>query len=127
MRILGYETHDDLLQADLPAQLYVDASDRERRDRLLHEYGEIVDFEFQFRRRDGEIRTAHESSFATRDDSGAITAYQGFVLDVTERKHAEMEIRRRNRELLALNSIAELLGESGPLEDVLTRALAKVT
>jgi len=127
MEIVGYESRDELLRADIPATLYVDAADRERLKRLLREHGQVNDFEFQFRRRDGEIRTAHESSFATRDGSGAITAYQGFVLDVTERKHAEMEIRRRNRELLALNSIAELLGESGPLEDVLTRALVKVT
>ena len=62
----------------------------------------------------------------TRDDSGAIVAYQGFVLDVTERKQAEFEIRRRNRELLALNVIAELLSQSSTLEDVLTRALAKI-
>ncbi|HYL67682.1 MAG TPA: PAS domain S-box protein [Candidatus Limnocylindria bacterium] len=126
MEIVGYDSRDELIQADIPATFYVDPADRERLKRLLREHGQVNDFEFQFRRRDGEIRTAHESSFATRDESGAITAYQGFVLDVTERKHAEMEIRRRNRELLALNSIAELLGESGPLEDVLTRALVKV-
>ena len=105
----------------------MDSADRQRLKRLLHEYGEVTDFEFQFRRRDGEIRTAHESSFVTRDDSGAIVAYQGFVLDVTERKQAEIEIRRRNRELLALNVIAELLSQSSTLEEVLTRALAKIT
>jgi two-component system NtrC family sensor kinase len=127
MEIVGYGSREELMLTDIPATFYVDPADRERLKRLLREHGQVNDFEFQFRRRDGEIRTAHESSFATRDDSGAVTAYQGFVLDVTERKHAEMEIRRRNRELLALNSIAELLGESGPLEDVLTRALQKVT
>jgi PAS domain S-box-containing protein len=126
MEIVGYDSRDELMREDIPATFYMDPAERERLKRLLREHGQVSDFEFQFRRRDGEIRTAHESSFATRDDSGAITAYQGFVLDVTARKHAEMEIRRRNRELLALNSIAELLGESEPLEDVLTRALVKV-
>ena len=127
MRILGYESHDDLLQADLPAQLYVDPADRERRQRLLQEYGEAVDFEFEFRRRDGEIRSAHESSFATRDDSGAVVAYQGFLLDVTDQKQAEIDVRRRNRALLALNAIGELLGQAVSLEDGLTAALLKVT
>jgi PAS domain S-box-containing protein len=126
MEFVGYDSRDELMREDIPATFYVDPLERERLKRLLREHGQVSDFEFQFRRRDGEIRTAHESSFATRDDSGAITAYQGFVLDVTARKHAEMEIRRRNRELLALNSIAELLGESGHLDDVLTRALVKV-
>src|SRR5271170_4521469 len=127
MRILGYESHDDLLQADLPSQLYVDPADRERRQRLLQEYGEVVDFEFEFRRRDGEVRSAHESSFATRDDSGAVVAYQGFLLDITDQKQAEIDVRRRNRALLALNAIGEVLGQSVALEDGLTAALLKVT
>jgi PAS domain S-box-containing protein len=126
MRILGYDDREEMMRVDIPAKLYVDPADRERLSRLLREYGEVTDFEFQFRRRDGEIRTAHESSFVTRDDSGAIVAYQGFVLDVTERKQAELEIRRRNRELLALNSIAEILGQPSPLSDVLARTLHKV-
>jgi two-component system NtrC family sensor kinase len=127
MRILGYESHDDLLRADLPAQLYVDPADRERRQRLLQEYGEVVDFEFDFLRLDGEVRTAHESSFATRDDSGAVVAYQGFLLDVTDQKQAEIDVRRRNRALLALNAIGELLGQSVAMEDGLTAALLKIT
>ncbi|MGH9496219.1 MAG: PAS domain S-box protein, partial [Candidatus Sulfotelmatobacter sp.] len=126
MRILGFESHDELLQADIPAQLYVNPADRDRRQRLLNEYGEVIDFEFQFRRHDGDIRTAHESSFATRDDSGAVIAYQGFLLDVTDQKQAEFDVRRRNRALLALNTIGELLGQSQSLEEGLTAALAKV-
>ena len=127
LRMLGYETHDDLLRANLPEQLYVDPADRERRQRLLQEYGEVADFEFQFRRRDGEIRTAHESSFATRDETGSVVAYQGFLIDVTEQKQAEIDVRRRNRALMALNAIGDLLIQAVALEDGLTAALLKVT
>ena len=126
MRILGYERHDELLGEDVSAQMYVNAADRERRHRLLNDYGEIVDFEFQFRRHDGEIRTAHESSFATRDENGAVIAYQGFLLDITEHKQADWDLRRRNRALLALNAIGEVLNQSAALEDGLTGALMKV-
>ena len=127
MRILGYENHDELLREDISASLYVNAADRERRQRLLNDYGEVVDFEFQFHRRDGEIRTAHESSFATRDENGAVVAYQGFLLDVTEHKQAEWDIRRRNRALLALNGIGELLAQSAALEEGLAAVLLKIT
>lgn len=127
MRILGYESHDELLAAEVSTQLYVNPADRDRRQRLLNEYGELADFEFQFHRRDGEIRTAHESSFATLDDSGSIIAYQGFLLDITERKQAEFDVRRRNRALLALNAIGDLLNECVVLEEGLTAALLKVT
>lgn len=127
MRIVGYDTREELLDTDIPSHLYANSSDRQRLRRLLHEYGEVSDFEFQFRRRDGEIRTARESCFATRDDSGEIVAYQGFVLDVTEHKQAEMDIRRRNRELLALNAIGELLTQCSTLEEGLNDALLKIT
>ena len=104
----------------------MDAGDRRRLEALLDEYGEVADFEFQFRRRDGEIRIAHLSAFVTRDAGGSPIAHQGFVLDVTERKHAEGEIRRRNQELLALNAIGELLRQS-KLGDGLAEALRKLT
>jgi PAS domain S-box-containing protein len=125
MRILGYDSHDELCKVSA-TDIYVDIADRERLKRLLTEYGEVTDFEFQFRRRDGEIRTAQESSFVTRDPAGQIVVYQGFLLDITEQKRAEMDIRQRNRELLALNAIAEVLGNSTQLEDGLTGALVKV-
>ena len=126
MHILGYESPDELKQVDIAPELYVNQADRERLKRLLQECGEVTDFEFQFRRRDGEIRTGYESSFVTRDESGAIVAYQGFLLDVTDRKEAEREIRRRNRELMALNALAETLSQSSALQDVLARAILKI-
>jgi PAS domain S-box-containing protein len=127
MRILGYDSPEELIAADVGTQFYVDPTDRERRHRLLRDYGEIADFEFRFRKRDGEIRTAQESSFATRDEAGAIVAYQGFLLDITDLKNAEADIRRRNQELLALNAIADLLGQSSVLEDGLRSVLLKIT
>src|SRR5260370_38338893 len=87
----------------------------------MKEHGRVADFEFEIRRRDGEIRTMLESSIAIRDAAGNVTAYQGFLLDITERKQAEYEIRRRNPELLVLNSIPQTLTESPDPSDSLHR------
>jgi two-component system NtrC family sensor kinase len=125
-RLYGYDSRDELIEVYAPERFYVDIKDRHRWAALLDEYGEVRDFEFQFRRRDGEIRTAHLSAFVTRDDSGTTLAYQGFLLDITERKRAEMEIRRRNQELLALNAIGDLLRQSSTLDEGLAQALEKV-
>jgi PAS domain S-box-containing protein len=126
MRIVGYENRDELMNVDIPRVLYVNPLDRERLRKLLHEHGAVNDFEFEVRRKDGEIRTVSESCTAIRDASGNVTAYQGFLLDVTERRRAEHEIRRRNRELVVLNSLAQLLVSSFDLNDSIQRALRQI-
>jgi PAS domain S-box-containing protein len=125
MRMLGYEHRDELMSVDIGA-MYVNNGDRERLKKLLQEHGSVADFEFEIRRRDGEVRTTMESSIAVRDSQGAITAFQGFLLDITDRKRAEQEIRRRNRELLVLNSIAQTLSESMDLNDSVYRTLRQI-
>ncbi len=127
LRMFGYESRDELLAVDIPTAFYVNRSDRERMQKLIQEHGTIEDFEVQLRRKDGEILTVLESSVATRDGSGAVTAYQGFMLDITERKHAEQEVRRRNRELMVLNSIGQILSQALELPDLLSRSLRQIT
>jgi PAS domain S-box-containing protein len=126
MHMLGYESRDALLRVEVPS-LYVTLSDRDRLKKLLNEHGSVADFEFEVRRKDGEIRTVMESSIAVRDAAGNVTAFQGFLLDITDRIRAEQEIRRRNRELLVLNSIAQTLIESLDLADSLHRTLRQLS
>jgi len=126
LRMTGYEDREELLEVDIPAAFYANSSDRERLKKLLQQHGKVADFEFEMRRKDGEIRFMLESSIAVRDAAGNVTAYQGFLLDITERKQAEHEIRRRNRELLVLNSIGQTLTESLDLSDSLHRTLRQM-
>jgi PAS domain S-box-containing protein len=126
LRMTGYDTREELLAVDIPNAFYANPLDRERLKKLLLQHGSVADFEFDMRRKDGEIRTMLESSIAVRDAAGNVTAYQGFILDITERKQAEQEIRRRNRELLVLNSIAQTLTESMDLTDSLHRTLRQI-
>jgi two-component system NtrC family sensor kinase len=126
LRMTGYESREDLMSLDIPAAFYANSSDRDRLKKLLQQHGSVADFEFEMRRKDGEIRTMLESSVAVRDAQGVVTAYQGFLLDITERKQAESEIRRRNRELMVLNSIAQTLTESLDLSDSLHRTLTQI-
>jgi len=126
MQIVGYESREELLAADIMMEIYVNPGDRERFKKLLQEHNAVADFEFELRRKDGEVRTVIESSIAVRDAVGNVTAYQGFLLDITERKRAEQEIRRRNRELMVLNSIAQTLSEAIDLPDSLHRTLRQL-
>jgi len=126
MRITGYENRDELMGIDVGQTLYVNPLDRERLKKLLHEHGSVNDFEFEIRRKDGEIRTVSESSTAVRDATGNVIAYQGFLLDVSERRRAEQQIRRRNRELVVLNSIAGTLSYTLDLNESVHRTLRQI-
>ncbi len=126
MRITGYENRDELLSLDIGQQLYVNPAEYERLRKLLHEHGSVNDFEFDIKRKDGEIRTVSESSTAVRDSAGNVIAYQGFLLDVSERRRAERQIRRRNRELVVLNSIAETLSYTLDLRESVHRTLCQM-
>jgi PAS domain S-box-containing protein len=125
-RMLGYSSREDLMNVDISSTLFVNPADRERLKKLLREHGSVSGFEFTMRRRDGEPITVLESSFASRDASGAINAYQGFVLDITERKQAEMEIRRRNRELILLNAVGYTLSQPEALDELLGLSLRQI-
>jgi two-component system NtrC family sensor kinase len=126
MRILGFEERDELLNAEIPS-MFVNPADRERLKKLLQDHGAVADFEYEVRRKDGEVRVMMESSIAIRDAAGNLTALQGFLLDITDRKRAEQEIRRRNRELMVLNSIGQTLTESLDLTDSIHRTLRQMT
>lgn len=126
MRMLGYESRDELMRADITSTFYVNPADRERLRRLLAEHGSVSNYEYALRRRDGQILHVSESSFAARDEAGRIVAFQGFILDVTERRQAEAELRRRNHDLMVLNSIALTLTQPLSLDLVLARALAQL-
>ncbi len=125
LKMAGYDSREELLGTSIPS-LYVNPGDRERLKKILQEHGAVADFEFEMVRKDGEVRTVLESSIAVRDAAGNVTAFQGFLLDITERKRAEQEIRRRNRELMVLNSIGQTLNESLDLRDSVHRTLRQL-
>jgi len=126
VRMLGFASREDLMAMDLETQLYASSQQREafRKEVELHNY--VRNFEVTLRRKDGTVITALESSFATRNSAGKIERYQGFLLDITEKKRAEDEIRRRNRELNALNAMAVVAAQSFDLDEILNLTLRQM-
>lgn len=126
VRMLGYSSREELLAVDITRDLYFSA--QQRTEALCHIENQdyIRNFEVTLRRKDGSPVHVQESSFAIRDSAGAVVRYQGFLLDITEKKRAEDEMRRRNRELFALNSIAVIANQSFDLEEILRLTLKQV-
>ena len=66
------------------------------------------------------------AALPARSGNGTIERYQGFVLDMTEKRRAEDEMRRRNRELNALNAVAVVAAQSFDLDEILNLTLRQV-
>ena len=126
VHMLGYSNRDELLVLNLDMEICVDAKQREAFRQEIESHNYVRNFEVTLRRRDGTLLLAAESSFATRDATGAIERYQGFVLDMTEKRRAEDEMQRRNRELNALNAMAVVAAQSFDLDEILNLTLRQV-
>jgi PAS domain S-box-containing protein len=126
VHMLGYGRREELLPLNLDQDIRVDASQREAFHKEIEQHNYVRNFEVTMRRKNGTLLLAAESSFATRDAAGKIERYQGFVLDVTEKRRAEDEMRRRNRELNALNAMAVVATQSFDLDEILNLTLRQV-
>jgi two-component system NtrC family sensor kinase len=126
VHMLGYEKREELLMLNLDEDIRVDAGQRESFRREIERQDYVRNFEVTMRRKNGTLLLAAESSFATRDAAGEIERFQGFVLDVTEKRRAEDEMRRRNRELNALNAMAVVATQSFDLDEILNLTLRQV-
>jgi PAS domain S-box-containing protein len=94
-RIYGYDSPHELIAAvkDISRQVYVDPNRRAEFMRLLHEGASVFTFESQVYRRDGRVIWISESAHALYDTQGKLLGYEGMVVDITDRKRAEEEIR----------------------------------
>ena len=94
VRMLGYQTREEVLKLDLQTQVYVSAEQRDEITRQLHTDGAIRNFEVTLCRRDGTMIHALENAFVVRDGQGKILQYRGVFLDITEVKNFQAQLQR---------------------------------
>jgi len=114
-RMYGYAGPEELLSdvSDIQNQIYVDRSFREKFKRQIEETGFVRGLEYQVRRRDGNIIWISENARAVRDAAGAIHHYEGFIENITERKNAEAERAKLEKQMLhsqKMDAIGTLAG-----------------
>ncbi|HEX8925302.1 MAG TPA: PAS domain S-box protein, partial [Terriglobales bacterium] len=126
IRLLGYESRAEVLSLNVAEDLFVDTDQRRAYLWQIETYGSLRNYEVTCRRKDGRYISLLENSLATRNSLGQVERIQGFLLDYTEKKLAEQEIRRRNRELRALNAIAVVATQTFDLDEILNVTLRHV-
>ena len=104
-KILGYDSPWDLMSmiTNVQEELYVDPERRKDFQRLIDQQGEVSGFEFKAYRKDGSIIWISENARAVFNDQNQLLYYEGFVVDITERKQAEEERIQFMQRLSELN------------------------
>jgi len=116
-RILGFETADALMAADInvAAGIYVVGGRRREFMDAVAIAGKVEDFESQILRRDGTVIWVSESAHAVRDRNGWLVCVEGKVTDVTPRKRAE---EQRDRVFDLATDMLCLIRRDGRIERI---------
>jgi PAS domain S-box-containing protein len=123
-RIYGYASPEEMLASitDITNQIYVDPANRREFQRQLAEHGEVREFAKEIYCKDGRRSWTLTSARAVREAGGKILYYEGFLTDITARKHAEDQLRLSETTYQGiLNSITEAVyiqNENGVFLDV---------
>src|SRR5882757_282304 len=117
IRVLGYDpraplpSFEEFIQRVHPDDR---AANRERFEKAIRDQ---VDFEFQYRivHPDKGVRDIHVVGHPVLSTSGHLLEFVGTVIDVTERKRAEEELRRSEMELRQMLDLApQVIAVYGP-------------
>jgi len=88
-RMLGYSSPEAILGLESARHVYADPKDRRRFLKNIKPAGSVQNFETQFRRRDGTIIDVSITSTVRRNKNDDVEGFEGFVMDITDRKRAE--------------------------------------
>jgi PAS domain S-box-containing protein len=94
VRMLGYDSREELLQIDIPTQLYFSPEQRERHTTAMKEHGHLRNFEATLRRKDGSPVHVLINAFGMYDNRDQLLQIRGLMLDVTGLRASQSELHR---------------------------------
>lgn len=97
VEMFGYPDDKTYLEQD-PINLYANPRDHERWVSIIEEFGVVVNFEVEYKRYDGSTFWGRNTARLVRDDHGNAWV-EGAVVDITEEKNLDEELRTTLRDL----------------------------
>jgi len=92
--MLGYSSREELLQVDIPTQVYFSPEQRERHAEAMEKDGYMRNFEATLRRKDGSPIYVLINAFGIYDNLGGLLQIRGLMLDVTGLHTYQSELQR---------------------------------
>ncbi len=101
VKMLGYESKEELIAIDIKTQLYFKPEDRE--SLVLQNNPDDLDV-FPIKKKDGSAIWLEDHGWYVKDETGQIIFHEGVMRDVTERKFSEIQLQKYSEELQELNA-----------------------
>jgi two-component system NtrC family sensor kinase len=90
--MLGYEKQE-FLNIDIATDLYVRPEDRNTFREMMERDGHVINYEVDFKRKDGSTIPILLTGHARYDGEGNVVGYEGLNVDLTQRKLMEKELQ----------------------------------
>ncbi|GAB6057462.1 PAS domain-containing hybrid sensor histidine kinase/response regulator [Desulfonatronum parangueonense] len=117
--MLGYDNPEEVIAAvtDIGLQIYVTPDSRTSLLRILERQSRITAFELPLFRRDGSVIWVSKSIRVVRDAQDRISYFQGFAVDISDRKRVEQTLFDKEQRIRGmLNATSDsvfLMDENG--------------
>jgi PAS domain S-box-containing protein len=92
--MLGYANREELLQVDIPTQVYFSPDQRLLHSQAMEEHGHMRNFEATLRRKNGSPIYVLINAFGMYDSLGRLVQIRGLMLDVTGLHTYQSELQR---------------------------------
>ncbi len=94
--MLGYSSREEFLGIDIVHDLYVKNEDHQKFIETTERGGRAIDLDVQFKKRDGKPIPVLLTGHVRHDHKGRVVGHEGVMVDQTQRKQMEREIRETN-------------------------------
>jgi len=91
--MLGYKTKEEFLKIDIAKDLYLRPEDRRKWQEMIERDGYVIDYEVDFKRKDGSPISVLHTADVRYDQQGNVIGYEGINVDQSQRKKTEKELR----------------------------------
>lgn len=94
-KFFGYSSVEEMIGMNIAETFYYNPDERGLLLKELNEHGKVVGYRVTLKRKDGTKIPVETTSYFVYDEEGNPVAVEGIFRDITERKRAEDEMKRR--------------------------------